>query len=514
MWTTAVNNPNPATSLVHAQDITPTNGAYSLTVQPGYIYTLTTITGQGKGTATSPAPGALALPYSDTFDGYATGTEAKYFSDMQSAYEVRPCVAGHSGQCLQQVAPVRPIEWQSDSDAYGLLGDTTWSNYTVSVDVDMQQSGTVTLLGRANTQSRPQNEQAAYQLRIADNGAWSIAKNTSSGNLSTLTSGTHAGLGLNTWHRIGLGFSGNQITATLDGTTLGSVNDTSYTAGQVGLGVVGYQTDMFDNLSITANAGGNLGGILKGRQSGRCVDVPGATQTNGTAMALWDCNGGSNQSWTLTTAEQLMVYGTKCLDLNGGGTADGTVVQIDDCNGSGAQQWTVNPNGSVVNVGSGKCLDATGGGTADGTGLEIWTCNGGDNQSWARGPVAGVLKGQESGRCVDVPGANQTNGTKPALWDCNGGTNQAWTSTNTNQLTVFDSKCLETTGAGTTDGTAVDITDCTGANNQQWVVGSDGTVVGVASGKCLDATAHGSANNTPLEIWTCSGGTNQKWSRS
>jgi hypothetical protein len=37
-----------------------------------------------------------------------------------------------------------------------------------------------------------------------------------------------------------------------------------------------------------------------------------------------------------------------------------------------------------------------------------------------------------------VPGANQTNGTKPALWDCNGGTNQAWTSTNTNQLTVFD----------------------------------------------------------------------------
>ena len=44
--------------------ITPSNGAYSLTVQPGYIYTLTTTTGQGKGTAASPAQSTLGLPYS------------------------------------------------------------------------------------------------------------------------------------------------------------------------------------------------------------------------------------------------------------------------------------------------------------------------------------------------------------------------------------------------------------------------------------------------------------------
>ena len=37
--------------------ITPVDGCYSLTVQPGYIYSLTTTTGQGKGTAASPAPG-------------------------------------------------------------------------------------------------------------------------------------------------------------------------------------------------------------------------------------------------------------------------------------------------------------------------------------------------------------------------------------------------------------------------------------------------------------------------
>ena len=91
---------------------------------------------------------------------------------------------------MQQVTPVKPIEWQDDSDAFSLVGDPTWSNYTVSTDVDLQQAGTVELLGRANTQNRPQSHQAAYELRISDTGAWSIVKSTSAGTLTTLASGT------------------------------------------------------------------------------------------------------------------------------------------------------------------------------------------------------------------------------------------------------------------------------------------------------------------------------------
>ncbi|HEV2639893.1 MAG TPA: galactosylceramidase, partial [Actinocrinis sp.] len=78
VWATDVNSPNPSTSLIHTQDITPSNGSYSLTAQPGYIYTLTTTTGQGKGTATSPASAALALPYTDNYEADATGSEPKY----------------------------------------------------------------------------------------------------------------------------------------------------------------------------------------------------------------------------------------------------------------------------------------------------------------------------------------------------------------------------------------------------------------------------------------------------
>ncbi len=513
VWSTDMGSSNPADFFVKQADVTPVNGAYSLTLQPNRIYTVTTTTGQSKGTAASPAAAPLALPYSDNYDGYANRGMARYTETMQGAYEARACAAGRSGMCLQQVTPIRPINWQDDSDAYALIGDPSWANYTVSVDVDMQQAGTVTLLGRANTQSRPQSHQAEYQLRINDTGAWSIAKNNTGAVLSTLASGTRTGLGLNSWHRLSLGFSGNTITAGVDGTTLGTVTDTSYTSGQAGIGVVGYQTNQFDNLTVTPNAAGNLGGILKGQESGRCADVPNASHTNGTTVALWDCNGGGNQQWTLTPSKQLTVYGNKCLDVNGAGTADGTPVDINDCTGGTNQQWNVNADGTVVSVASGKCLDATKHLTANSTPLEIWTCTGGANQVWARGRTTGILKGQESSLCVDVPGISQTNGTKPTLYDCNGGTNQQWTSTENNELLVYDSKCLEVP-AGSTDGASVDINTCTGAPDQQWVVQANGTVLGVGSGKCLDAYGHGTTSNTPVIIWTCSGGANQKWSRS
>lgn len=124
--------------------------------------------------------------------------------------------------------------------------------------------------------------------------------------------------------------------------------------------------------------------VLRGQESGRCLDVPGFTQSNATPVDLWDCNGGTNQAWAATAGQQLQVYGTKCLDANAGGTADGTAVIIYDCTGGANQQWTLQPDGAIVGAGSGKCLDATAHGTANGTLLELWDCNGGTNQKWNR----------------------------------------------------------------------------------------------------------------------------------
>ncbi|MGX1675301.1 non-reducing end alpha-L-arabinofuranosidase family hydrolase [Streptomyces sp. NPDC055400] len=123
-------------------------------------------------------------------------------------------------------------------------------------------------------------------------------------------------------------------------------------------------------------------GALRGVGSGRCLDVPNASQTDGTYLQIWDCSGKANQQWTSTDSGQLTVYGNKCLDVPGHATAPGTRVQIWSCSGGANQQWRVNSDGTIVGVESGLCLEVTGSGTANGTAVEIWTCNGGSNQKW------------------------------------------------------------------------------------------------------------------------------------
>jgi hypothetical protein len=111
VWTTNLNSTDPADQLARQADLTPAGGRYTLTLQPGWIYALTTTTGQGKGTVTSAARGDLPLPYGDNFDTYPVNSMARYVADMQGSFEVRPCLGGRGGQCLQQVAPVEPILW-------------------------------------------------------------------------------------------------------------------------------------------------------------------------------------------------------------------------------------------------------------------------------------------------------------------------------------------------------------------------------------------------------------------
>ncbi|MEV4143747.1 non-reducing end alpha-L-arabinofuranosidase family hydrolase [Amycolatopsis sp. NPDC049691] len=137
--------------------------------------------------------------------------------------------------------------------------------------------------------------------------------------------------------------------------------------------------------AVTLGAGAaeaDVTGSLRGVGSGRCLDVPNASQTDGTYLQIYDCWGGSGQQWTATAAGQLTVLGNKCLDVPGSATTAGTRVQTWTCHGGANQQWRLNSDGTVVGVQSGLCLDVTGSGTANGTAVELWTCNGGSNQKW------------------------------------------------------------------------------------------------------------------------------------
>ncbi|HEV8559713.1 MAG TPA: ricin-type beta-trefoil lectin domain protein [Actinophytocola sp.] len=386
VWSTNLNTLTPADDLVRGADLTPSGSTYTITLQPGRVYTLTTTTGGGKGTATGPAQAPFALPYNDNYDSYAAGREARYLSDLQGSFEVSNCAAGRAGRCVRQMAPRAPITWAPLSDAYTLIGDTNWANYTVSTDVLLESAGFVELIGRAGTQAafNPPGLNA-YRLRISNTGAWSIRRTNTSATVTTLASGTAAAPGTNTWHTISLAFNGNSITARLDGATLGTVTDGTFPIGQAGFASGWNYHVQFDNLAITGqtpppstisplwNVGAN-----------RCLDVSGASQANGAQLIIWDCNGGNNEQWTGTAAGELRVYGTKCLDALNQAATPGSPVSIWDCNGGANQRWTLNANGTVVGAQSNLCLAPNGGGTANNTPIVLATCSTATTLQWAR----------------------------------------------------------------------------------------------------------------------------------
>ena len=134
--------------------------------------------------------------------------------------------------------------------------------------------------------------------------------------------------------------------------------------------------------NTTVSGSGSSAQELVGAQSGKCLDVPGATTTVGTQLDIYTCNGGTNQQYTENSNGTITVYGNRCLEAYKGATTPGTIVDIYTCNGGTNQQWTVNSNGTITNNRSGLCLDVANQGTANGSDVDLWTCNGGANQKW------------------------------------------------------------------------------------------------------------------------------------
>ena len=131
--------------------------------------------------------------------------------------------------------------------------------------------------------------------------------------------------------------------------------------------------------SVSPRADGGSGEI-KGVGSGRCLDVPNSSTTDGTQLQLWDCSGNSNQQWTYTSDSELKVLGDKCLDA--AGTSNAVKAQIYTCSGGDNQKWHINSDGTITGVQSGLCLDAVNVGTANGTEIQMYSCTGGSNQKW------------------------------------------------------------------------------------------------------------------------------------
>ena len=537
VWATNLNSSSSSAYFVQQSSITPASSAYSLTLLPGYIYTLSTTTGQGKGTIIGPPPAVLPLPYSDNFESYSVGLEARYFSDQNGAFEIAAAGGGRSGLVMRQMAPVSPHTWDNNSDPYTLLGDLSWTNYTVTSDVLLEQAGYVELLGRVGTQAgfSPANINA-YYLRVTSAGAWSILKNTSGGTVTTLKSGSVTALGTNTWHTLAVSFQGSTITAKIDGTTVGTATDTSYGSGQVGVGVSGWQNAQFDNFSVVA-----IGTVSEGVaynivsvNSGLLLDVTGSSTASGALIVQSTSSGATSQQWQLVSSSPgyytlVNLNSGLVLDVPNNATTQG--VQLDQWTGNSGnnQQWqfvgTSSGYYTIVNRNSSLLVDVTAASTASGAAVIQWTSTGGTNQEWQlfAVPTAGAtyeLVNRNSGKVMDVSGQSTSNGGEVIQYTDHGGANQQWKLVSAgsgyfNLVNVNSNLLLEVPGSSTTQGVQLDQSSSTGGTNQQWQFVSQGsgyyTLVNRNSGYLADVSG-ASLNDSAIVIqWVANSGTNQQW---
>ena len=267
------SNIKAETYLTQEPDL-PKGGAYTLTLQPASIYSLTTTTGQRKGDAgTPPAAAPFPLPYADDFEREALGQPARYFADQEGSFEVAHC-AGRPGKCLRQAVDQPPIRWGGGLNSlyypFTFLGDQvgsqSWTGYEVALDVLLEEYGSVTLWGRMDHVipclrngfdcMEIQGTPDGYALRVDSEGRWSISKSFDKGAAVTrIQKGGQQGWSPRTWHRLKMAFQGASLSVFIDGKPVlnGYVDSgRTHAYGMVGLGTE-WNTAQFDNFCLGAN---------------------------------------------------------------------------------------------------------------------------------------------------------------------------------------------------------------------------------------------------------------------
>jgi alpha-L-fucosidase len=127
------------------------------------------------------------------------------------------------------------------------------------------------------------------------------------------------------------------------------------------------------------------------RNSGKVLDVSGASTADGARVVQWPWTGSANQQWNLLpnpdgSVRLRSVNSGKVLD-SPAGSAQGAALDQSADSDSDNQRWHLVPATTsgyyrLVNVHNGWCADVSGGSTADGAAVIQWAPGSGANQEW------------------------------------------------------------------------------------------------------------------------------------
>jgi hypothetical protein len=254
VWTT---NLHGSGQFIQRGDIVPRKGVFTALLQPGYVYTFTTTTGQSRaGGHAPPVPAAGPMPVQYTATPDSAGM-ADMLSPIEGSFEYVHGV-------LTQTTAGEPVEWENVGHSpapYAIVGQNTWRDYTVSARIILPASGTPGSGTSGSGTSVPGAALIArfqgfagttishfrgYELTIRSNGAWRlVAGGLASGTLASgsVTAGRAYTLSLTTL--------GTTISAQINGVQVAAVTSGLYQDGPAGLGSLGYYPVLYPSFTVS-----------------------------------------------------------------------------------------------------------------------------------------------------------------------------------------------------------------------------------------------------------------------
>ncbi len=258
VWKTDLVSNDDADHFIMTEVITPRNGKYSATFEPGCVYTLTNTTGQAKGTDKPRAKidDMMQLPYAEDFESYGESKLARFFCDLNGGFETVKAGGGRSGMAYRQMVTQKPISWTNPVlDPSSVMGDPRWwGDYEVSSDVLFEEAGYVELIGRISVQWGIYIN--GYHFRLYDTGKWELYSQEPQrigDPHRTLASGK-VKMGIDTWANMTLTMKGNEIKVSFNGKVIGKAKDNLHITGQAAILTSQWINAQFDNFGIEKTA--------------------------------------------------------------------------------------------------------------------------------------------------------------------------------------------------------------------------------------------------------------------
>ncbi len=150
----------------------------------------------------------------------------------------------------------------------------------------------------------------------------------------------------------------------------------TYPVTVVATGSLGDSQSMTFAIAVQPASAGGPAGQIRLDLGGKCLD------DLANKAALWACQSGSAQKWTLATDGTIRAKGA-CLDIEGSAAYLGQGIRMWHCaSGAARETWTVGTAGELVNPASGLCLGDARGSTANGYRPTMVACRVTGSQVW------------------------------------------------------------------------------------------------------------------------------------